>query len=1082
MSKKDGMKMLAALLTAVLLIPYVMTPVRVQADTGSGTELLMNHSSSETVSYRKEEIELARQKAIQWLTEYVGSESQTTNVSDYNQTCDAIALLAAEGENVRSEKPERYMTENEAMNTDEACHMVWGRNDASLLETIWNRQNADGGFGLTEDYASEPYDTLLVLQAEAYVHSTNTVSGEVMKAIHYMTELQSKKGGIGYTELDSVRTGLSAELALVLRQWDIGTEDTIEQLTLLCKKEFHGDFSEEGFQEQARIARLLYSEEAIENEGEIEDALLELPDQEGSIYGNVSDTIQYILLLDAVHQFHTLKLHIISMQSTADSYVLEPGSVPVTLTTEISYETNQDVTAILRYIVTEDNEPVLTEDMEVLLAGESITICPDHKIEIPTESERRYVQLIQLVLQDMDTSEETILAENTFDYTIHVREDKELALEVSDTSGREEYSELTWTDMTTEDDRFGYRIYRSREDGPWETRSTWNGEKVKVLNIYPCASMENTLKDWMEREVDEEGNTAGMGLFDIDTVLIDDYNDNPDSYLKDEEGNYIYDVLMFGTYDRNSDKDLNDISYEATRQFVDSGRGILFGHDTVTANSTVFHPVFARFADRLGVKLTMNGSFNRGDKVKVVNTGFLTSYPWKLSGTLTIPTAHALGQFTGGTTEATVWMEFANVKYSVDAETNAKNNAYLFSKDALAMIQTGHSNGAATEDECKIVANTLFYLKQLTTDTSMRDNAFYDEASPKMTGVSELSKDGHIILSATDYGTSYSYYVEAVNEAAQKGTTDDTQSKILTSNVVEAEAVSGVQGYIIGMSDSEDSMEELLTYDEAGNLTVEIYPAEDGVLDYQLEGLEAGDHAYLHIYAVDFAGNVSEESVVEVTGPEEEEPDEDSDYFDIPYALFASEDMASISCCTANIKGDIYGNSSFHFQGSILELDGTALTPGKLSIAGGVLHLTGQEEGIAPVTLPDYMENIIRDIRADGQPVEELNVYNSTEITIPTICNSTTGAWCGDLNIGESLVSCNGIYLNANTVQCGAGKQVVLCSEQGDIQINATKYDGSGLIYAPNGTVTINVSEFNYKGTIVAKKIVFQAGYVNINQ
>ena len=28
MSKKDGMKMLAALLTAVLLIPYVMTPVQ----------------------------------------------------------------------------------------------------------------------------------------------------------------------------------------------------------------------------------------------------------------------------------------------------------------------------------------------------------------------------------------------------------------------------------------------------------------------------------------------------------------------------------------------------------------------------------------------------------------------------------------------------------------------------------------------------------------------------------------------------------------------------------------------------------------------------------------------------------------------------------------------------------------------------------------------------------------------------------------------------------------------------------------------------------------------------------------------
>lgn len=54
-----------------------------------------------------------------------------------------------------------------------------------------------------------------------------------------------------------------------------------------------------------------------------------------------------------------------------------------------------------------------------------------------------------------------------------------------------------------------------------------------------------------------------------------------------------------------------------------------------------------------------------------------------------------------------------------------------------------------------------------------------------------------------------------------------------------------------------------------------------------------------------------------------------------------------------------------------------------------------------------------------------------------------------------------------------------LGSENGDIRIQATKFGGNGLIYALNGTFTINVSEFNYTGSILAKRIVIQAGYYN---
>ena len=46
------------------------------------------------------------------------------------------------------------------------------------------------------------------------------------------------------------------------------------------------------------------------------------------------------------------------------------------------------------------------------------------------------------------------------------------------------------------------------------------------------------------------------------------------------------------------------------------------------------------------------------------------------------------------------------------------------------MIQTGSSNGASTEDERKVLANTLFYLKQLTHKTEILDNSARDIADP----------------------------------------------------------------------------------------------------------------------------------------------------------------------------------------------------------------------------------------------------------------------------------------------------------------------------------------------------------------
>ena len=91
-----------------------------------------------------------------------------------------------------------------------------------------------------------------------------------------------------------------------------------------------------------------------------------------------------------------------------------------------------------------------------------------------------------------------------------------------------------------------------------------------------------------------------------------------------------------------------------------------------------------------------------------------------------------------------VWMEFIDTeRFEADSGWQKEVNFdtlpktpeynykyYLTTWNNTAMIQTGHSQGKSTEDERKVLANTLFYLRQLTHKTEILDNSARDIADP----------------------------------------------------------------------------------------------------------------------------------------------------------------------------------------------------------------------------------------------------------------------------------------------------------------------------------------------------------------
>ena len=99
-------------------------------------------------------------------------------------------------------------------------------------------------------------------------------------------------------------------------------------------------------------------------------------------------------------------------------------------------------------------------------------------------------------------------------------------------------------------------------------------------------------------------------------------------------------------------------------------------------------------------------------------------------------------------TNGNYWDEYSEIKNDQQAERELPKGMnqkyYLTTWNNTAMIQTGHSNGNSTEDERKVLANTLFYLKQLTKKTEVLDNSARDIADPnKVNNVNLImNKDG----------------------------------------------------------------------------------------------------------------------------------------------------------------------------------------------------------------------------------------------------------------------------------------------------------------------------------------------------
>lgn len=121
------------------------------------------------------------------------------------------------------------------------------------------------------------------------------------------------------------------------------------------------------------------------------------------------------------------------------------------------------------------------------------------------------------------------------------------------------------------------------------------------------------------------------------------------------------------------------------------------------------------------------------------------------------------------------------------------DNWYLITKNNYAMIQTGHTTGACTDQEPEIIANTIYYTSTLNTSNSGIDPQAKDNVAPdKPTLNSNDTNNDKFDLTINSQDNPSCYYYQVTGNVV-----DNTTNKLIPkySDVIQQKVLSDIKEY-----------------------------------------------------------------------------------------------------------------------------------------------------------------------------------------------------------------------------------------------------------------------------------------------
>ena len=190
----------------------------------------------------------------------------------------------------------------------------------------------------------------------------------------------------------------------------------------------------------------------------------------------------------------------------------------------------------------------------------------------------------------------------------------------------------------------------------------------------------------------------------------------------------------------------------------------------------------------------------------------------------------------------------------------------------------------------------------------------------------------------------------------------------------------------------------------------------------------------------------------------EEELDYDSSYFS-NYGLVSINRLLSTNLASKNLTVDTNISSGGLLSVLSSNFNGNGIFNAKTYLKNVIKQKTDN------INLEENLEDRLSEYIKAYLPVTEFkDIKNRTVIGNTCYVKHKNFVLDKSLNVRK--------HLRYNTREFATKKPVILTSEKGDISIIANKkFDFNGIIYAPNGTVTITGYDVKFNGIIIANKI-----------
>lgn len=202
------------------------------------------------------------------------------------------------------------------------------------------------------------------------------------------------------------------------------------------------------------------------------------------------------------------------------------------------------------------------------------------------------------------------------------------------------------------------------------------------------------------------------------------------------------------------------------------------------------------------------------------------------------------------------------------------------------------------------------------------------------------------------------------------------------------------------------------------------------------------------------------------------------------YVLFSGSDSFTLNLNGSHhyIDGNTHTNYNFTMNGSDNTITGACEATGTLRINGGSVNVPNRIPGASYIDMPDFSEKI----RLEAEKAGTLYIGNKT-LSSSNINVDTPLYIDGDLTINGSHFTGNGCILvtgnitfNGSNLTNSIDDAVAFYSKNGNITINGSGAELTGIVYAPNGKILLNGSEQKINGRVIGDKVTFNGSKINI--